>query len=142
MSVSVLMPMSEKPRRFEVFTGEGQRRRFSASEKAAIVAESYEDGVSVCGVARRYGLRSTQLFTWRREARARLNAAPESPLFVPAIVTPAAKAAPEQPVKPVRRRRPAPAGIELEVNGVVVRVGRDAGAAAITAVIGALKAGA
>ena len=145
MSMSVLMPMSEEPRRFEVFTGEGRRRRFSAVEKATIVAESYEDGVSVCGVARRHGLRSTQLFTWRREARARLHAAPEPPLFVPAIVAPPvtkAAAAPERPTKPARRRRSAPAGIELEVDGVVVRVGRDAGAAAIAAVIGALKAGA
>ena len=144
MSMSVLMPVSEEPRRFEVFTGEGRRRRFSAVEKAAIVAESYEDGASVCGVARRHGLRSTQLFTWRREARIRLHAAPEPPLFVPAIVAPPVKAAaaPERQTKPVRRRRSAPAGIELEVDGVVVRVGRDAGAAAIAAVIGALKAGA
>lgn len=135
------MPMSEEPRRFEVFTGEGRRRRFSMSEKAAIVAESYEDGVSVCGVARRHGLSSSQLFTWRREARARLNVAPEAPLFVPAIVTPVARvvSAPERPAKPTRRRRSSSASIELEVDRVVVRVGADAGAAAITAVIGALK---
>ncbi|MBE7213495.1 MAG: transposase [Gluconacetobacter diazotrophicus] len=139
------MPVPEEARRFEVFTGEGRRRRFSAVEKAAIVAESYDDGASVCGVARRHGLRSTQLFTWRREARIRLHVAPEPPLFVPAIVArPVAKAAaaPERPMKPVRRRRPALASIELEVDGIVVRVGRDAGAAAIAAVIGALKAGA
>ena len=140
--MSVLMPMSEEPRRFEVFTGEGQRRRFSASEKAAIVAESYADGVSVCGVARRHGLRSTQLFTWRREARARLNAAPEPPLFVPAIVMPVAKvvAAPARPAKPTRRRRSASASIELEVDGVVVRVGPDAGSAAIAAMTRACQA--
>ena len=83
MLMPVHTPMSEEPRRFEVFMGEGRRRWFSASEKAAIVAESCEDGVSVCGVARRHGLRSTQLFTCRREARARLNVAPEPPLFVP-----------------------------------------------------------
>lgn len=144
MSVSVLMAMAEEPRRFEVFTGEGRRRRFSASEKAAIVAESYEDGVSVCGVARRHGLLPTQLFTWRREARVRLNAVPEPPLFVPAIVAPAAKVVslPERRMKPTRRRRSASAGIELEVGGVVVRVGSDAGSAAIAAVIAALKAGA
>lgn len=143
MSMSVLMPVSEEARRFEVFTGEGRRRRFSASEEAAIVAESYEDGVSVYGVARRHGLRSTQLFTWRREARGRLHVAPEPPLFVPAIVAPSvakAAAAPERPTKPARRRRSAPVGIEPEVDGVVVRVGRDAGAAAIAAVIGAPKA--
>ena len=34
------------------------------------------------------------------------------------------------------RRRTGPASIELEVGGVVVRVGRDACADAITAVIG------
>ena len=144
MSVSVLMAMPEEPRRFEVFTGEGRRRRFSASEKAAIVAESYEDGVTVCGVARRHGLLPTQLFTWRREARTRLNAMPDAPLFVPAIVVPAAKvvSVPERPVKPTRRRRSGSASIELEVSGVVVRVGPGAGSAAIAAVIGALKAGA
>ena len=41
MSVSVFMPMSEEARRFEVFTGEGRRRRFSGADKVVIVAESY-----------------------------------------------------------------------------------------------------
>ena len=87
------------------------------------------------------GGRATQLFTWRREARARLNATPEPPLFVPAIVAPVAKAmpVPKRAVRPTRPRRSTAASIELEVDGVVVRVGPDAGAAAIAAVIGALK---
>ncbi len=41
-----------------------------------------------------------------------------------------------------RRRRSEGASIEVEIDGVVVRVGRDADAGAIAAVIGALKAGA
>ncbi len=55
------MHVPEGPQRFDVFTGAGRRRRFSSAEKAAIVEESYGDGTSVCGVARRHGLTSQQL---------------------------------------------------------------------------------
>ncbi len=145
MSIPVHMPMSEAPRRFEVFTGEGRRRHFSAAEKTAIVAESYAGEDSVCGVARRHGLSSSQLFTWRRRARSRLNPV-AVPLFVPAVVMAEPETSLEaerqlQPARRARRRRPAVASIELEVGGVVVRVGPDAAAGAIAAVIGALKAG-
>lgn len=54
-------------RRIEVFTGVGQRRRWSAEAKAQIVAESYE--TSVGEVAKRYSLAKTQVFTWRRDTR-------------------------------------------------------------------------
>ena len=143
MSIPVHTPMSEKVGRFEVFTGAGRRRRFSEAEKAGIVAESYEGGISVCDVARRHGLSPSQLFTWRRQARSWSRVAVEPPLFVPAIVTPTAEAPRDagRPAKQVRRRRSPAASIELEVGGVVVRVGSDACVAAIAAVIGALKAG-
>ena len=142
MSIPVHTPMSEKVGRFEVFTGAGRRRRFSEAEKAGIVAESYEGGISVCDVARRHGLSPSQLFTWRRQARSWPSLVAEPSLFVPAIVAPAAKAplSADRAMQPRRRRRSA-ASIELEVGGVVVRVGPDAGVAAIAAVIGALKAG-
>lgn len=71
MSITVLTAMSEPPRRFDVFTGTGRRRSYTAAEKATIVAESYAGEDSVCGVARRHGLSSSQLFTWRRLARVR-----------------------------------------------------------------------
>jgi transposase len=61
--------MSEPVRRLEVFTGAGRRRSWSAEQKARIVAESYENGTTVCAVARRHGLTPTQLFAWRRLAR-------------------------------------------------------------------------
>lgn len=143
MSMSVLMPVSEPVRRLELFTGEGRRRSWSAEEKAAIVAESYAGGESVCGVARRHGLTSQQLFTWRRLARQPLPSVEGPPaLFVPAVVELSAPEAPPSPRPPrARRRRPA-AGIELEVGGVVVRVGAGASEAQIAAVIRALKAGA
>jgi len=69
MSISELMHRPERARRMEVFTGAGRRRTWPADEKAAIVAESYAPGRTVCGVARRHGLTPAQLFTWRRLAR-------------------------------------------------------------------------
>lgn len=54
-------------RRMEVFTGTGQRRRWSAEAKAQIVAESY--ATSVGETSARYSLSKTQIFTWRRDAR-------------------------------------------------------------------------
>ena len=143
MSIPVHTPMSERSGRFEVFTGAGRRRRFSEAEKATIVAESYEDEISVCGVARRHGLSPSQLFTWRRQARSWSKIAAEPPLFVPAIMAPAVEPprGNDREMQRVRRRRSPAASIELEVGGVVVRVGPDAGAEAIAAVIGALKAG-
>src|SRR3954447_16426453 len=84
MSISELMPMPERARRLEVFTGVGRRRTWPADEKAAIVAESYAPGRTVCGVARRHGLTPAQLFAWRRLARrARLPVQEPAALFVP-----------------------------------------------------------
>ncbi len=84
MSISELMHVSERARRIEVFTGTGRRRNWPADEKAAIVAESYAPGKTVCGVARRHGLTPAQLFTWRRLARrSRLPVQAPPVLFVP-----------------------------------------------------------
>ena len=145
MSKPEHMHVPEGPQRFDVFTGAGRRRRFSSAEKAAIVEESYGAGTSVCGVARRHGLTSQQLFGWRRLARLGSSSSTVRPLFVPVIVTPEPEAPPSDDLpagsKPRRRRRRTEgAPIELEIDGVVVRVGRDADAGAIAAVIGALKA--
>jgi transposase len=51
-----------------VFTGSGRRRRWTAEQKARIVAESYESGETVCAVARRHGLTPQQLFGRRVDA--------------------------------------------------------------------------
>ncbi len=146
MSITEPMHVSEGPRRFDVFTGAGRRRRFTAAEKSAIVAESYAGEDSVCGVARRHGLTPQQLFGWRRLARFQAARSVERPLFVPVVVSPEpeALAVSERSTGSKtrrRRRRTKGSSIELEMNGVVVRVGRDADAGAIAAVIGALKAG-
>ena len=140
MSISEHKHMPEPVRRIEVFTGAGRRRSWSAAEKAAIIAESYSAGETVCAVARRHGLTPQQLFAWRRLTRQSAMASP--PMFVPAVVEPSE---PEPPIKRVslrrpRRRRSRSDGIELEIAGVEVRVGADAKPRTIEAVIRALKA--
>ena len=101
MSIPKHMHVLEGPQRFDVFTGGGRRRRFTAAEKAAIVEESYADGISVCGVARRHGLTSQQLFGWRRLARVGSSSSlpAERPLFVPVIVA-------SEPDAPLRDEAP------------------------------------
>ncbi len=56
-------------RRVEVLTGPGRRRRWSAAEKARIVAETLVPGAGVSAVARRWQLCPQQVFAWRREAK-------------------------------------------------------------------------
>lgn len=48
--------------------GPERRRRWSASEKIAMVAETYEPGTTVSLVARRHGIAPNQLFQWRKLA--------------------------------------------------------------------------
>jgi transposase len=131
----------EPARRFEVFTGSGRRREWLPEEKVRIVAESYEAGATVSAVARRYALSPQQLFAWRRAARQPLAEAPAAPesLFVPAVI------AASRPEPAARRRRKQKAArdagvIELEIDGITMRVGRGADAKTVTAVIRALKA--
>ena len=123
-------------RRVKVFTGAGQRRRWSAEATAQIVAESY--ATSVDEVADRYGLAKTELFTWRRDAR---DAGPSEPIFAPVVLEPTPEAAAVQrgEAKPKKARRTRPGGIELEIDGMVVRVERGAEARTVAAVIQALK---
>jgi transposase len=49
---------------------ERRRRTWSADQKQQIIAETFAPGASVAEVARRYGLNSNLLFTWRRRERA------------------------------------------------------------------------
>jgi transposase len=138
--------ITEPARRLEVFTGAGRRRSFSDEDKARIVAEIVTSGDSVSGVARRHGLSPQQLFGWRRQMRESQVGLSEADglQFVPAVVDVASSAS------PVRRQRKAPqckaepgAGtIEVEIDGVTVRVGRGADVKTVRAVLRALKAGA
>jgi len=131
----------EPVRRFEVFTGAGRRRDWPPEEKARIVAESCEAGESVSAVARRYALSPQQLFAWRRAARRAVAETSES-LFVPAVVAaPTPEPTAKRPGRPRQQKAVCDAGvIELEIDGIAMRVGRGADARTVAAVIRALKA--
>lgn len=130
--------------RVEVFSGIRRRRPWSDEEKSRIVAESYAgDGITVCDVARRNDICSSQLFTWRRQLRQPVETA-EAPLFVPAVIEAAAVPAPVSASRLVHRRRrtrrsASAAPIEVSMDGISVRIGRDADATLIAAVLNALK---
>ena len=58
---------SARNRRIEVITGRERRRRWTAEQKREIAAESLQPGVSPIMVARRYGISSGLLYTWRQQ---------------------------------------------------------------------------
>jgi transposase len=104
-------------RRIEILTGPGRRRRWSAEEKARIVAETLVLGTPVSEVARRWQVCPQQVFAWRRAARCDVadmpcaTATATAAGYVPIVteaVSPAASAAPV---------------IEVKLAGAVVRVG-------------------
>jgi transposase len=127
-------------RRVEVLTGPGRRRRWSAEDKARIVAETLLPGARVSEVARRWQVCSQQVFGWRREAQSTLlppaNTAngEVAPAFVP-IVT-------DTPVAAVPAATGAPAIIEIKLAGAVVRVISGTDASLLRDVLRAVRASA
>jgi transposase len=87
--------------RVEVFTGTGRRRRWTAEQKAAIIGETYETDETVSAVARRHGLTTQQLFTWRRDAR-RTRASASQMAFAPVVLEQSRPHAGDAPIAPSR----------------------------------------
>ena len=136
--------------RVEVLGGPERRRRWRFEDKARLVAQTFEPGVSVCTVARRHGIAPGLLFTWRRQAReGRLGGSEPAPLFVPVTIAPertpsvpavaplAPSASKAAPAHPPRRHRTGLIEIELG-GGRRLRVDRDVDAQALRRVLDAL----
>jgi transposase len=60
---------SARKQQIEVITRGERRRSWSVEQKREIVAASLEPGMSPIAVARRHGIGSGQLYTWRRQMR-------------------------------------------------------------------------
>jgi transposase len=140
------VPAPARPRRIEVIAGAERRRKWSAQEKAAVVAESLAEGAVVSEVARRHGVNPQQLYGWRSRLRdAVKGSAPSSdvtPAFVPAIVEdePPSPAAPSLAAAvAMGAAEVAPAPIEIALEGVIVRVRGEADPRALTTVLKALR---
>ncbi len=138
MSNTELLHKPEPVRRVEVFTGAGRRRRWSAEQKAGIVAESYAGGETVSGVARRHGLTPQQLFGWRRAVhrRAQESARGSGVAFAPVVVR-APEAVPEQPRATTWS---GPSVIEIASGTMTVRVPAGVDIATLQAVLSTVKA--
>jgi transposase len=109
---------------------EGRRRYWKKEDKRRIVAESFEDGVSVSEVARRYGLNANLVFTWRRQFA---SAPVEPPAVLPVTIVPS------EPLPPPAM--PETAG-RMEImlpSGEKIVVGADVEAHALARVIKALR---
>lgn len=125
-----------QPRRFEVINGAGGRRQWSV-DKARIIAETLEPNAIISEVARRYSLRPQQVFAWRREARKQAaSVQQDSTAFVPAVVAaPTTEPTAQRPGRPRKQKAVRDAGvIELEIDGIAMRVRRGADAKTVAAV--------
>ena len=141
--------ITKPARRLEVFTGAGRRRRWSAEDKARIVAEIVASGDSVSAAARRHGLSPQQLFGWRRQVREAqaVISKDDEVRFVPAVVDAAPPGGSGRLQRKARRQHrdrdePLVGTIEVAIDGATVRIGAGAPADTIAAVLRALKAGA
>jgi transposase len=141
MPDSELLPKSkpepEAVRRLEVFTGSGRRRRWTAEQKARIVAESNDGGESICAVARRHGLTPQQLFGWRRAARlAEAESRESRSAFAPVVIAPTGSC--PNVATAARSGRPVP--IEVVIGAATVRVPPGIDPASLTVVLRAVRA--
>lgn len=134
-------------RRIELITGEARRRRWTAEEKAEILAESFQPGARVSEVARRHGVNRGLLWSWRHQARKHAGAAER--MFVPIRI--AGEAAAPPPSMAVERHQDAAlargaqsdgggagsssGAIEIEIGGARVRVSGAVDAAALRQVL-------
>lgn len=123
-------------RRVELLTGPGRRRRWSAEEKAQIVAETLVPGVRVSDVARRWQLHPQQLFGWRHQARqdtaAKRRMDDEALSFVPIVAErDACVVAADVTVSR--------SSIEIELAGAVVRTMDGVNGAWLTEVLRAVR---
>lgn len=139
--------MSARSQRIEVITRGERRRRWSIEQKREIAAESLEPGISPITVARRYGISSGQLYTWRRHLLEGSFGATAQPvakfarvevMAIPTVSTPATSPTPK--VTTTSGTMSHPDGI-IEIalpDGVSVRVDARVDSGALRRVLAAL----
>jgi transposase len=135
-------------RRIELITGERRRRRWTAEEKARIVAESFEEGANISEVARRNGVVRGLLTVWRHKFTT--AAGVQAPGFVPVRIAceggPATtgepgRLAPAHMVLPQMASPPGKLGgvVEIEMSGARIRVEPGVELATLSTVLSALR---
>ena len=128
--------MSGPRQRIEIVTGADRRRRWSMRQKQAIVAESLAPRASPTAVARKYGLNTGQLYTWRRQLLSRVSVVARGGFARVEMV--------EEPVRPAASAATSPVApsgsIEVVLpGGASVRVDARVNERALRRVIAALR---
>ena len=137
-------------RRIEVITGQRRRRRWTAEEKARIVAESFEEGANISEVARRNGVVRGLLTVWRHKLAAAAGIKGQS--FVPVRIDtgngpgthgePGALALAQTRLLEMASRPAKFRGvIEIEVSGARIRVEPGVDPTTLSTVLSALRGG-
>jgi len=126
-------------RRVELITGQRRRRRWTAEEKARIVAESFEEGANISEVARRHGVVRGLLTVWRRQVSKAVSG--QVPGFVPVRIDPAGlpTAALANPTGMTSSSGQCRGRIEIEVCEVRIRVEPGVDAATLSTVLSAVR---
>ena len=133
--------------RVEVITRGERRRAWTLEQKREIVAESLGPELSAIEVARKHGIRTGQLYTWRQQLLAGPNAVitRAEPRFAEVELTPALAAPePASPASgPTTAAAPRPDGlIEIVLpGGALVRVDAHVDGRALRRVLSALAGG-
>ena len=116
-----------------MIAGPTGRRSWPEGVKARIVAESFEAGARVNEVARRHGVAPQQLTAWRRDARKGRLALPVEE------AAPFAALAMEEPSAPALSLSSPLPMIEIDADGVVVRLSGDTPASRVAEIAVALR---
>jgi transposase len=130
-------------RRIELITGERRRRRWTAEEKARIVAESFEEGANISEVARRNGVVRGLLTVWRHKFTT--AAGIQAPGFVPVrIACEGGPATTDEPGRLAPAHTVPPPGklggvVEIEMSGARIRVEPGVELATLSTVLSALR---
>src|SRR4051794_29251943 len=143
-SVLVSARKSTRSEVVEVVTRGERRRSWSDEQKCLIVAEATQPGALVTEVARRWGIGTGLIYTWRRQMRAGELGAMPVPAFAELTVTPPlamAEPAAAPPEVPAEASVHDHGRIEVALPcGATVRVGRDVDEAALRRVLSAVRA--
>ena len=124
---------SDSFQRIELITGTGRRRQWPDDVKAAIVAETLQEGAIITEIARRHRVSTSQIFAWRKKARERRVAlTAEAASFAPVVMQHRSVQSASSDLLS------SPPMIELELNGAKLRILPNASRDAIFAVIEAV----
>jgi transposase len=133
---------SARNQRIELITRGERRRRWSVEQKREIAAESLEPGLSPITVARRYGISSGLLYTWRRhllEGSLGVTRQPVAKFARVEVMATPADPAPAVPPPPAAPSGPMNGMIEIALpGGVSVRVDAQVDSGALRRVLAAL----